>query len=285
MKYHNGICSTVIFCFLFVSSVSTAEILSPSSEWLKSITLLTDRSSPAPTTSVSDISDGILLTYNAPTGGVDVGTSTYQFDFTQTVTEKKGILFDISANIISGTYDNILSIEIIKNNKITKLYSSTENTVSGIRTNNLLTLNAGDVWGIRVVTGNYSLSLGTVGEIRITEHIPDNCAAFYSIEGKLTLPCVSVQDVFGNILYYQANLQRIPTSIPISFKLTNVLKIGNKLDSIDCLATYSDMNSIVDVPCVFVPNASAQIDMFQAKMKVTPLSSPLTFEVTNLNQL
>jgi hypothetical protein len=285
MKYHNGICSTLIICFLFISSVSKAEIISPSSEWLKSNTLLNDRKSPAPTTLVSDIHNGVLLTYNAPTGGIDVGTSTYQFDFMQTATETGAILFDISANIISGTYDNDLRIEIIKNDNTIKSYSSTEDIVSGTRSKNLLNLNAGDVWGIRVITGNYSLSLGTVGEIRITEHIPDNCVALYSMEGILTLPCVSVHDAFGNILYYQANMQLIPASNPFYFKLTNVLKIGNILNNSACLATYSETNSIADIPCVSVPNTSGQINMFQAKMKATLLTSPLIFEVSSLNHL
>ncbi len=285
MKYHNGLCSTLIICFLFISSASKAEIISPSSEWLKSNTLLNDRKSPAPTTLVSDIHNGVLLTYDAPTGGIDVGTSTYQFDFMQTATEKGTILFDISANIISGTYDNDLRIEIIKNDDTIQSFSSTEDMVSGARSKNLLNLNAGDVWGIRVVTGNYSLSLGTVGEIRITEHIPDNCVALYSMEGKLTLPCVSVHDAFGNILYYQANMQLIPSSNPFSFKLTNVLKIGNILNNSDCSATYSETNSIADIPCVSVPNTSGQKDMFQAKMKATSLISPLIFEVSSLNNL
>ena len=278
MKYHNGI---VMLCFLFISSASTAEIISPSSEWLKSITLLTDRNSPTPAASVSDISNGVLLTYNAPTGGIDVGTSTYQYDFTQTVIEKGSILFDISVDIISGTYDNVLSIDIIKNNNIIKLYSSTENIVSGTRTKNTLNLNTGDVWGFRVVTGNYSLSLGTVGKIRITEHIPDNCIARYSMGGKLILPCVSVQDASGNMMYYQANMQLTPTSTPISFKLTEVIKIGKKLNNNACLATYSSTNSIVDIPCASVPNGFGNIEMFQTKMKAIPL----LFEVTNMSKI
>jgi len=285
MKLHNkNICQIIILYFLFISSASAAEIISPASEWSKNITLLTDRSSPAPISSVTDISNGVMLNYDSQTGGKDVGTSTFQYDFTQTAVESGSILIDIAADITLGTFDNILTIELIKNDDIVKSYSSSENSVNGKETRNLLNLNAGDVWGIRVITGNYSLSTGTVGEIRITTHIPEDCTARYSNDGILTIPCVSVSDTSGNITYYQANMQLLPDEDTTTFSLLDTIKIGGKLDNNKCLVTYKSINDPIDIPCASVPNAMGGIDMYKATMKAIPSSLPLAFEVTTLTK-
>lgn len=285
MKLHNkSIHHIIILYFLFISSASAAEIISPASEWSENVTLLTDRSSPIPTTSVADISNGVTLTYESPTGGQDVGTSTYQYDFTQTALESGSILIDISAEITLGTFDNILTIELIKNNDIIKSYSSVENAVKGTEAKNLLSLNAGDVWGIRVITGNYSLSTGSVGEIQVTAHIPEDCSARYSNDGILTIPCVSVPDASGNITYYQANMQLLPDEDTTSFSLLDTIKIGGKLDTNKCLVKYKGINNPVDIPCASVPNTTGSLDMFEATMKAIPSSLPLAFEVTTLTK-
>jgi hypothetical protein len=285
MKLHNkSIHHSIILYFLFISSASAAEIISPASEWSENVTLLTDRSSPIPTTSIADISNGVILNYESLTGGKDVGTSTYQYDFTQTALESGNILIDISADITLGTFDNILAIELIKNNDIIKSYSSIENAVKGTEAKNLLNLNAGDVWGIRVTTGNFSLSTGTVGEIRITAHIPEDCSARYSNDGTLTIPCVLVPDASGKITYYQANMQLLPNEDTISFNLLDTVKIGGKLDTDKCLVKYKDINNPVDIPCAFDPNATGSFDMFEATMKAIPSSLPLAFEVTTLTK-
>lgn len=51
----------------------------------------------------------------------------------------------------------------------------------------------------------------------------------------------------------------------------------------DCTASYRS-NGLLNIPCVTVPNASGGTSMYQAEMKLIPLSNPLSFELTNAQQ-
>jgi hypothetical protein len=52
----------------------------------------------------------------------------------------------------------------------------------------------------------------------------NNCTATYKIDGSLNIPCVAVSDVFGGSTMYQADMQLIPTSNPLTFNLASAQK-------------------------------------------------------------
>ena len=51
----------------------------------------------------------------------------------------------------------------------------------------------------------------------------------------------------------------------------------------DCTASYKS-NGLLNIPCVTVPNVSGGTTLYQANMKLIPLSNPFSFELTDAQQ-
>lgn len=113
----------------------------------------------------------------------------------------------------------------------------------------------------------------------VSELTDNDCIASYTINGALTLPCVSVPDGLGGTTMYKADLNLIPLSNPFSFKLLEALQIDEiSINSNNCIATYN-ANGFLNIPCVLVPDAFGDTVMYQADMGLIPSSSPFTFKL------
>ncbi len=155
--------------FMMFSLQAKAQSIPPASDWSASNVITLNRNSPEPTMAVIDIATGVLLSYDAPTGGINVGTSGRQYNFVTNASVSSILTFDLSIDAINGTFNNSLTLEILHNgNVVSTLDSTTANTYTADFPNQSLDLSAGDSWGIRATAGNFSQSTGTSSEILVT---------------------------------------------------------------------------------------------------------------------
>jgi len=157
--------------FLFLSFNANAIIIPGASKWSTDITTISERGSPVPSTSVSDLVDGIEFHYEALSGGRGVGTSLQQYDFFTTTTTGGLLNFDVIISAFTGFFVEELSLGITKNDiEIERLIpftrfspSNINMTFEGIEIN----LDAGDKWGVRVKAGNFTACCGVNGDIHL----------------------------------------------------------------------------------------------------------------------
>ena len=165
----------IVASLLFVASGTApveAQSIPPASNWDASNIIVLNRNSPEPTMTVIDIADGVLLSYDAPTGGFGVGTSERQYNFVTTASASSILTFDLSIDAINGGFNNTLTLEVLHNgNVVSTLASTTANTYAASFPNQSMDLNVGDSWGIRATAGNFSESTGTSAEILVTSNV------------------------------------------------------------------------------------------------------------------
>jgi len=166
-----------ISCLIFSVNAYATPIIPDATSWTVAITTLTDRGSPDPTTSITNLTgDGVLLEYHAATGGFGVGTSLRRYDFTTTA-DAGGCLMlnlDVGIDAFTGWYGNEFELHILQNGSETTLvpFTSVEPGVNLLFPNELITLASGDIWGIRVEAGNYDSGTGVSGDITVSTSTP-----------------------------------------------------------------------------------------------------------------
>jgi len=166
-----------ISCLIFSVNVYATPIIPDATSWTVTITTLIDRGSPAPTTSITNLTgDGVLLEYDAATGGFGVGTSLCQYDFTTTA-DSGGCLMlnlDVGIDAYTGWYGNQFELHILQNGSETTLvpFTDVEPGVNLLFPNVPITLASGDTWGIRVEAGNYDSGTGVSGDITVSTSTP-----------------------------------------------------------------------------------------------------------------
>lgn len=134
------------------------------------------------------------------------------------------------------------------------------------------------------VIGSQYIGLDNVSVVRLVPLPTDDCIATYKTDGSLNIPCVSVPDVFGGTVMYQADMKLIPLSNPFSFELIEAQQIdGISNDTNNCVAIYR-ANGTLNIPCVSVPDAFGGTVMYEADMELIPFSSPFTFKLIDAQQ-
>ena len=168
---------------LFVAGITEATPIIPdSSDWSVTVTTITNRGSGAPNTSITNLAgdDGVLLHYDAPTGGLNIGTSMRQYDYTTTAsaTGMLNLSFDVEFNAFTGWFISELALHVLQNGvEVQTLFPFTSNAPSSISQtfdDVLLNLSVGDTWGIRAVAGNFTECCGVSGNIEVSaDPIPE----------------------------------------------------------------------------------------------------------------
>ena len=145
-------------------------MLPRAADWTAQLAMLTERSSPAPTTSITDIPGGVKFIYEAMTGGSGWGTSTVQYDFTTTAAAAGRRTFDITYSGFHAWYGVEFSFGLVRNGVVVQSLGGAwpDGTVYSFD-NISFDLAAGDTYGIRVTGGNYDALLGTSGEITLVD--------------------------------------------------------------------------------------------------------------------
>jgi hypothetical protein len=170
------LCLAAILCLIFAVSANATPIIPDESDWSVTVTTLILRGSGPSNTSITNLAgdDGVLLHYDAPTGGWAVGTDQRQYDYTTTAsaTGMLNLTFDVEFNAFTGWFITELALYVLQNDvEVQTLipYTSSASTyISETFDNILLNLAAGDTWGIRVVAGNYTADSGVSGDLQIT---------------------------------------------------------------------------------------------------------------------
>lgn len=113
----------------------------------------------------------------------------------------------------------------------------------------------------------------------------NDCIASYSINGELSILCISVPTAFGGSVMYKVGMNFIPQSNPSSsFTLTTAQQINEtSINANSCVATYID--GLLNIPCIFVPDAFGGTSMYKADLEVIPSSSPLVFKLIRAQQI
>jgi hypothetical protein len=146
-------------------------------DWSVGVTTLVNRGSPAATTSVTSPAVGVVeLHLEAPTGGLGVGTTTRQFDFTTTATASGvGVIgLHVRYDAFLGFFQEDFGLQLIRNGAVVdELIPNTFNVnpVSLIRTfvGRSITIQAGDTWGVRAIAGNFTECCGYSVDITLTD--------------------------------------------------------------------------------------------------------------------
>ncbi|MEE9355918.1 MAG: hypothetical protein V3U75_10060 [Methylococcaceae bacterium] len=110
-----------------------------------------------------------------------------------------------------------------------------------------------------------------------------DCTATYSTNGTLNIPCVTVPNDSGGKTLYQAVLQLIPSSNPLSFELTSAQQKGNVSLANSCVSTFNS-DGTLSIPCVTVPDNPGSTTLYQANMKLIPSSNPFRFDLTQASK-
>ncbi len=181
-------------------------------------------------------------------------------DVIQVLDENGTILWDSGVNIVHGA-------GAIHDSFSPNISSDSE-----------ITIRWGTDWNIGIDNIDFDQNRTDGGE-----EVANDCVAIYKTDGSLHIPCVNVPDVFGGNTLYQADLQLIAFSSPLSFELKDAQLQQQPLENDVCAATYNTDNSL-NIPCVSVSNPFGGITMYQAEMQLKPLSSPFAFELTAAQQ-
>jgi hypothetical protein len=169
--------AVVVAAAMLIGALSTEvradSIIPEASDWGVSITTIVNRGSGAPTTSITDILNGVQLGYSAPTGGFGVGTSTRRYDFTTTAADTGTLMLDFDVDLASftGFFGNEFSLAVLKNGAVVQTLVPTTSVEPGVNMlfeDVMLSLGIGDTWGIRVVAGNFDQGSGVSGTVKVT---------------------------------------------------------------------------------------------------------------------
>lgn len=160
-------------CAVSFATVNAGPIVPDAADWSVGITTVTDRGSPAATTSITDITDGVLLEYDAATGGFGVGTTTNQYDFTTSAAATGTLMleFDLQVDAFIGFFGNEFELHVLQNDGIVQTlvpFTSVEPGVNLVFEDVMLSLGLGDTWGVRVIAGNFDSGSGVSGNIAVT---------------------------------------------------------------------------------------------------------------------
>lgn len=157
-----------------IMSLSAHAIPIPAaSDWSTDISDVAVRGLSGPSnTAITDISGGVQLHYDAPSGGRGRGTDQRQYDFTTSVTAGGILDFDIAFSAETGFFFNEIFLGVIQNDVLVQTLipftSRAASTVNRTFNNINLTLAAGDSWGVRVRAGNFTACCGVSGDITVT---------------------------------------------------------------------------------------------------------------------
>ena len=166
--------TTGLFIFFVVGIAEATPTIPDASDWSVAVTTITDRSSGAPSTSITNLmaDDGVQLHYDAPTGGFGIGTSMRQYDYTTTASTNGMVNFDVNLNAFTGYYVTELSLSVLQNGaEVQTLIPFTSHAATYVNQSFddlMLNLSAGDIWGIRAVAGNYTECCGVSGDIEVS---------------------------------------------------------------------------------------------------------------------
>lgn len=177
---------TAIALVALIAAPAQGVTVGSSGDWGVSISVLGGSASPASTTSITDIPGGVLLEYNAATGGSGVGTQDRRYDFTTTSTMTGKLTFDVEFDAFTGFFSNFTALHVLLNGaEVQTLVADTsvEPGVNADFSGLMLNLTAGDVWGLRAEAGNFDSGSGVSGDIRVTQVVPEPATATLAMLG------------------------------------------------------------------------------------------------------
>lgn len=174
------------------------------------------------------------------------------------VLDKDGVvLWDAGVDTIHG-------IEAIHDSFSPKISSDSEITI---------------LWG-----KNWNTGIDNIDFNQSLTHEIDNCIATYNANGLLDIPCINITSTSDSNTVYQAKLQAIGSSNPLSFELKETQLQEQSIENKKCLATYSTDNLLI-IPCVSVSDSFSGIIKYHVEMQLIPLSRPLAFELKTVEKI
>ena len=171
------------------------------------------------------------------------------------------------------------SLQVLGTNK-SVLWDSGVNTIHGKNaTHDTFTPNISSTGAVTIRWGtSFNIGIDNISfHQKLTNSAPPapmgngGCTAQYQTNGSLVIPCVSVPNGTGEVIY-QATMKMKPLSVPPIFELVSAATRANVVDA--CMARYQ-LNGHLTLPCVSLPDGS----MYQANMQIKPSSTPMAFEL------